>query len=222
MIATDSAPAKHRQSFGRPKDPAKREGIIRAATELFMRQGFTLTSVDAVAKLADVSKLTIYSHFDNKIELFKEVIQQRCDSLAGPDNFMNFAHLPAQTALLQLGGLLATLIYNSDSLHLQRTLYSEAIHHPEIVKIFYAAGPQRVKTAFGELLAEWRRQGQLAVPDIDRATEQFFSLLKGEVYNKAMIFLAPNLSHAELDQHVTATVTAFLAIYRCNTTARAE
>ena len=214
MIATDLSPAKHRQIFGRPKDPAKREGIIRAATELFMRQGYTLTSVDAVAKLADVSKLTIYSHFDNKIELFKEVIQQRCDSLAGPDNFMSFAQMPVHTALLQLGGLLATLIYSSDSLHLQRTLYSEAIHHPEIVQIFYASGPQRVKTAFGELLREWQNQSLLTVPDISQATEQFFSLLKGEVYNKALILLAPSLSQPDLEQHVGVTVSAFLAIYR--------
>jgi len=222
MLATELSPTKNRQSFGRPKDPAKREGIIRAATELFLQHGYTLTSVDAVAKLADVSKLTIYSHFDNKIELFKEVIQQRCDSLAGPDNFMSFAQMPAQAALLQLGGLLATLIYSSDSLHLQRTLYSEAIHHPEIVRIFYAAGPQRVKTAFGELLREWQNQGQLTVPDIARATEQFFSLLKGEVYNKAMIFLEPTLSQPDLEQHVDTTVSAFLAIYRCKTKAGAE
>ncbi len=222
MLATELSPTKNRQIFGRPKDPAKRQGIIRAATELFMQHGYTLTSVDAVAKLADVSKLTIYSHFDNKIELFKEVIQQRCDSLAGPDNFMGFAQIPVQAALLQLGGLLATLIYNSDSLHLQRTLYSEAIHHPEIVQIFYAAGPQRVKTAFGELLREWQNQGQLTVPDITRATEQFFSLLKGEVYNKAMIFLAPTLSQPDLELHVGATVSAFLTIYRCKTVAGAE
>ena len=150
------------------------------------------------------------------------MIQQRCDSLAGPDNFLNFAQLPVETGLLQLGALLAALIYHSDSLHLQRTLYSEAIQHPEIVQIFYAAGPQRVKTAFGELLQEWQNQGQLLVADISTATEQFFSLLKGEVYNKAMIFLAPTLNETDLEQHVSATVAAFLAIYRCHSTADAK
>ena len=51
---------------GRPKDPAKRAAILDAAEKLFLSQGFTGTSMDAVAKEAGVSKLTVYSHFSDK------------------------------------------------------------------------------------------------------------------------------------------------------------
>ena len=83
--------------------------------------------------------------------------------------------------------------------------------------IFYEAGPRRVKAAFGELLKEWDRLGQLAIPDITRATEQFFSLLKGEVHAKVMMQLAPNVSAHEIDEHVHATVALFLAGYLSKT-----
>ncbi len=219
MVTKDVVSGKNRPSLGRPKDPAKREGIVRAASALFLKQGYELTSMEAVAKAAEVSKLTIYSHFANKTELFKEVIQQRCDKLAGPESFMTLAKLPVKQALIQLGDAFVALIYNSDSIHLQRTIYAEAIHHPQVVKIFYEAGPQRVKQAFGELLSEWDRQGQLSVPDKSRATEQFFSLLKGEVHIKAMMLLVPNLSAEELNEHVRATVSLFLAAYQPKTAA---
>ena len=217
MITEHAFNEKVRQSTGRPKDAAKRKGIVHAATTLFMKQGYELTSMEAIAKLADVSKLTIYSHFANKMELFKEVIMQRCDKLAAPESFMNFAKLPVKQALLQLGGILARLIFSPDSVHLLRIMQSEAMHHPQIVKVFYQSGPQRVKEAFGELLKEWHRQGQLSVPDIGTATEQFFSLLKGEAHVKVMMLLAPNLSADEMDAHVQATVQLFLATYLSKT-----
>src|ERR1700685_3610870 len=91
---------KGRGGPGRPKDSAKREGIVRAATALFMKDGYELTSMDAVAKKADVSKLTIYSHFADKSDLFREVIRCRCDKSAMPECFLALAQESPEEALL--------------------------------------------------------------------------------------------------------------------------
>jgi TetR/AcrR family transcriptional repressor of mexJK operon len=217
MIALTIDTTKACATNGRPKDALKRERILLAATALFMKQGYELTSVEAIAKKADVSKLTIYSHFTNKIELFKVVIEQCCDQLAAPESFIAYAQLPVKQGLLQLGATLAALIYSEDAIHLQRIMQAEALHHGQIVKIFYEAGPQRVKIAFTELLNEWQQQKQLVGTDINRATEQFFSLLKGEVYVKAMLLLSPIPTADEIELHVLSTVTLFLAAYQANT-----
>lgn len=201
---------------GRPKDALKRENILAAATALFMKQGYELTSVEAIAKTADVSKLTIYSHFTNKTELFRVVIEQCCDQLAAPESFIAYAQLPVKQGLMQLGTSLAALIYSDDAIHLQRIMQSEAIQHAKIVKVFYEAGPQRVKLAFAELLSVWQQQQQLVIGDINRATEQFFSLLKGEVYVNAMLLLSPIPSADEIELHVQNTVAMFLAAYQAN------
>ncbi|MDD4914745.1 MAG: TetR/AcrR family transcriptional regulator [Methylococcales bacterium] len=204
---------KVRQCPGRPKDASKREDIVYAASQLFLERGYELTSVDAVARLADVSKLTIYSHFENKADLFKEVIRLRCEQQTAPDHFQDYAHLPIEQGLLALGRSLVELIFCPDSLRLLRIIQAEAVQHPEIVQIFYREGPQRVKTAFGELLRTWSRQGLLTVANVDRATEQFFSLLKGEAHIKAMMHLDVKMDEAELDAHVRACVRLFLAGY---------
>ncbi|HET6586161.1 MAG TPA: helix-turn-helix domain-containing protein, partial [Oleiagrimonas sp.] len=48
----------------------KRAAILAASIDLFTRQGFEGTSMDAVATAAGVSKLTVYSHFGDKDNLF--------------------------------------------------------------------------------------------------------------------------------------------------------
>ena len=216
IIALTTDETKTYAAAGRPKDALKRERILAAATALFMQQGYELTSVEAIAKAADVSKLTIYSHFTNKTELFRIVIEQCCDQLAAPESFIAYAKLPVKQGLLQLGASLAALIYSDEAIHLQRIMQSEALQHAPIVKVFYEAGPQRVKQAFAELLSAWHQQKQLDIADINRATEQFFSLLKGEVYTKAMLLLSPIPSADDIELHVQSTVLMFLATYQTN------
>jgi AcrR family transcriptional regulator len=71
-----------RASYG----PASREVGVRGATtrarisevslELFGRLGFFDTSVDAIAKAADISRATLYQYFEGKEEIFLELLDE--------------------------------------------------------------------------------------------------------------------------------------------------
>ena len=63
---------------GRPKDLEKRASILQAAKRLFTTQGFEGTSMDAIASAAGVSKLTVYSHFQDKERLFAAAVECVC------------------------------------------------------------------------------------------------------------------------------------------------
>ena len=60
---------------GRPKSEEKRTSIRESAARLFLDEGFERTSMDSIANAAGVSKQTVYSHFENKDELFKSCIE---------------------------------------------------------------------------------------------------------------------------------------------------
>jgi len=60
--------------FERRKE-RKREGIRRAALELFRVYGFQKVSVKAIAHKANVSQVTIYNHFGSKEDLVREVVK---------------------------------------------------------------------------------------------------------------------------------------------------
>lgn len=53
----------------------RRKDILHAATNSFAMFGYKATTMDQVAKLANVGKGTIYTFFKTKEELFDEIIQ---------------------------------------------------------------------------------------------------------------------------------------------------
>lgn len=52
-----------------PRQRARRERILRAATELFVEFGYRKTSVDEIARRAGIAKGTVYLYYSNKAEL---------------------------------------------------------------------------------------------------------------------------------------------------------
>ncbi|BBP58624.1 TetR/AcrR family transcriptional regulator [Pseudomonas sp. St316] len=57
-----------------------RERIVDAAQALFLEQGITRVSVDAIAALAASTKMTLYRHFENKDALVLEWLERLTES----------------------------------------------------------------------------------------------------------------------------------------------
>lgn len=60
---------------------AKQDTIVRAATTLFSRYGYRKTTVDLIARDADVAKPTLYAHFGDKEAIFVAVCHHVMDSI---------------------------------------------------------------------------------------------------------------------------------------------
>ena len=94
-------------SFG-GKTVDRRKEILDAATNSFTSFGYKATTVEQVAKIANVGKGTIYTFFKNKEELFEAVVRtliqemkEETDKIIEPTaSFMHNAHL-ALMKLLQ-------------------------------------------------------------------------------------------------------------------------
>ncbi|HEY0994608.1 MAG TPA: helix-turn-helix domain-containing protein, partial [Gemmatimonadaceae bacterium] len=72
---TDSSPNVTEPRWRRL--PEERPGqIIDAALEVFGERGLAATRLEDVAKSAGVSKGTIYLYFQNKEDLFREMVRQ--------------------------------------------------------------------------------------------------------------------------------------------------
>jgi len=54
--------------------PDTRARILKAAREIFFRDGFADTNLDEVASRAEVGKGTLYRHFESKVELYVAVL----------------------------------------------------------------------------------------------------------------------------------------------------
>ena len=65
--------------FWKRKKEVRPQEILKAATELFVEQGFSATLVSMVANKAGVQPGTIYVYYENKEALFKAVIHAAMD-----------------------------------------------------------------------------------------------------------------------------------------------
>jgi AcrR family transcriptional regulator len=80
----------------RARADARRREVVRAARELFERDGFRLTTISAVAAHAGVSPESVYKGFGSKAALAKAVFDV---ALAGDHDPVPVAERPAQAAV---------------------------------------------------------------------------------------------------------------------------
>ncbi|MFV2003524.1 MAG: TetR/AcrR family transcriptional regulator, partial [Paracoccaceae bacterium] len=62
----------------------KFEQVLAGACEVFLADGFEGASVDDIARVAGVSKATLYSYFPDKRALFIEVLRTECQRQTNP------------------------------------------------------------------------------------------------------------------------------------------
>ncbi len=63
-----------------PAESARRAGLLEASLAVFARFGFRKTSMDEVARAAQISRQGLYLHFANKEELFKATVSHACEA----------------------------------------------------------------------------------------------------------------------------------------------
>ena len=63
----------------RTRSELKREAIVKATIKAFHDNGINETSMDTIAQLANVSKRTVYNHFESKEKLVTEIFKEMWD-----------------------------------------------------------------------------------------------------------------------------------------------
>ena len=63
-----------------PTDGARQEQVLSVALEVFGRFGFRKTSMDEVARSADISRQGLYLYFASKEALFRAAVRQELDT----------------------------------------------------------------------------------------------------------------------------------------------
>lgn len=74
--------------------PSTHDIIIDAARELFTKYGYTKVSMDEIAREANVTKKTVYSHFQDKASLFQYFIDEELGNIKREVESREDASLP--------------------------------------------------------------------------------------------------------------------------------
>ncbi|PMY67867.1 MULTISPECIES: TetR/AcrR family transcriptional regulator [Pseudomonas] len=199
---------------GRPKDLAKRQAILEAAKTLFLSNGYANTSMDAVAAEAGVSKLTVYSHFNDKETLFSAAVMAKCEEQLPTLIFELPAGMPIENVLLNIARGFHLLINSEESLNLHRLIMALGSQDPKLSQIFFEAGPQRMVQGMERLLTRIDQSGALRIDKPRNAAEHFFCLLKGAANFRLLYGCGELLSDEAAEEHVREVVGLFMRAYR--------
>lgn len=198
---------------GRLSDPKKRRAILSAATKLFLKNGFSNTSMDDIAGEASVTKQTVYAHFKNKDSLFAEIIAAECLKHSPKASMLADESLPVEQLLFRVGKGFLAMISDPKGLAIHRLVMSEADRKPTLAKLFYETGPKRMNDLLTEYLMRQTTRSTLNIQNPASAASYFYSLLKGRYHLRMALKIRPLPTRAQLDRHVKETVAVFMHLY---------
>jgi TetR/AcrR family transcriptional regulator, mexJK operon transcriptional repressor len=217
VISMTSGVPRKSPGPGRPKDMEKRAAILAAAKALFIRNAFAGTSMDAIAAAAGVSKLTVYSHFGDKDNLFREVIRSRIHDLL-PEEIYNFdPAVDIGETLRAIATAHMRIDCQAENVGTFRAILSDCRQgNPRYGKLLWEEGPARTHRLLGELLRQAVDHGALDIPVVDTASVQFFSLIKGDLLLRRLFGCdeCPDTAASEIARMAMTGVDTFLRAYR--------
>lgn len=199
------------------RSPAKREAILAAATDVFLREGYARASVDAIAAAAGVGKQTIYGHFGDKQRLFLAVVEEARVSVGAGAPAM--AELVTDTGepkadLRVAGERLLRAITAPQVSALHRLTIAESAHHPQLQRSWRDDGATAaVIDVVARYLSTLGQRRQLDVPTPELTARQWLMLLTAEAQVRSLRGLQP-LSERDLADIAEETTDLILRACR--------
>jgi AcrR family transcriptional regulator len=187
--------------------------ILDAAGAVFCEQGYGAASVDAIAKRANVSKATLYAHFDSKDELFAAVVASACRQFSEGLEGVDLDRLPVKEALREMARSFMALILSARSLAIRRVVIAEAPRFPELGRIFYESGPKIVRRQLAGYLARAALRGQLDITDPEIAAQHFLEMSKGSL-DMCRLLSVPEEAPQDVDAVIDSAVEVFWRAYK--------
>jgi TetR/AcrR family transcriptional repressor of mexJK operon len=188
--------------------------MLASATELFLRDGYDQTSIDAILELSGGSKATLYAYFPTKEDLFRAVIDGVMVNNAHPD--LDVGRDP-RAVLTEFAVGRLHVIFSAHHRAVLRLIIAERERFPDLASLYYERGPQRSHGLLVEYLAALKAKDVLAIDDADEAAEFFVGMLLHRWYKELLLLRMPTPSNDVLQQRAEHVVGRFLEAFHRRT-----
>ncbi|MBU3002406.1 TetR/AcrR family transcriptional regulator [Paraglaciecola arctica] len=191
----------------------KKQDIVNAAIQEFDSHGFQKTSMDQIAKTANVSKRTVYNHFPSKDALFVEITSIMWEQALTATVYPYQKTLTLKEQLTTIADQEMQLLKSPTFISVSRLIIAECLHS-ENTKQQTLAHIADAESGLNIWLKHATEDGRLAIDDIDIAATQFSSLLKSFAYWPQIIGFGDFPEPAKYKHIIDSAVEMFLTQYQ--------
>jgi AcrR family transcriptional regulator len=159
-------------------DLNKNEAILDAAAAVLSERGIA-APIERIAKVAGVSKQTIYNHYGSKTELMRALIHRRASIMTAPlEPAADLADLVARLADFASRMLRPSM--NPDAISVIRIVIMSGDEMSDLAQQIYAAGPDLAFRKLTGFIEAADKAGLLSAPDAREAAEFFVGMVTGQ------------------------------------------
>jgi AcrR family transcriptional regulator len=195
-------------------ESVKRRQIMDGARRAFLARGFDGASMGEIARLAGVSKGTLYVYFDSKEALFEAIAHAECRAQVEGIFSLDHTDHDVEAVLTRLGRGLVKFLCRPGGMSPLRTIISISERMPEIGRQFYETGPARGIAILQRYLESQVAAGNLAIDDSEIAAAQFLDCCTTTIYRTLLFNADAPPAEERIDHVVGIAVRTFLAAYR--------
>ncbi len=188
----------------------KRAQILDGAVEVFQELGFSGASMDRIAARAQVSKRTVYNHFESKEVLFRAIVTLMAEAASQALTVAFRPDQPIERQLYDLGWAEGRLLTDPSFMRMARMVMCETMRDPVLAE--EASAKMEHFKIFEHFMAKAREAGLLRIEDPVLAAEQFLGLIKTRAF-WPVIFSGVPVGRAEMETIIRDAVRIFLNSY---------
>src|SRR5271165_6918419 len=169
------------------KTEAKRQAILKAASEIFREVGFERASMSDIRARIGGSKATLYNYFPSKEKLFFEVMYQATELELGTITAaLNPDTDDLKQELLHFGHRLVPALYSAEAIAIRRLAIAE-LGHSDIGKVVYEGSTVPMEKQVAEFLRKAMKRRTLRTADAKTAAVHLLSLLESELQQRVLL-----------------------------------
>lgn len=198
---------------GRPPDPAKQRAILDAARSLLFQGGPGELSMEAVARRAGVSKVTIYARYANREALLDAVIGDQANNLMDSLNLQPEDASSARKALCSFGQQLLSFVLGEEHQGFLRLVLASPASSQAILARIYRSGPEATHAQLEHWMTRADAAGLLRIPDPPQSTELLIGMLLGLELIRLLYGQPAKFTGESLETHVEQVVDRFLSLH---------
>ena len=183
--------------------------ILLAAEALFLKHGYSGTSLQMLIEQAGGSRRTIYAEFGNKEGLFKAVVKQKTSDmlliLSEPGDIRD-----PKSSLIKVCHAFLTKILQPDMVALFKLMLNTLPHIPDLGDTFYQDSMVSGPEALASYLTRLNNAGIAKIDNPFDASQLLLGMVKGQLHMHCLLDSTFNPTEQQINQQVEQSVEIFL------------